>query len=198
MPLILMSSLAAGLLASTFNFVDSSITLSGAVDYVLAIFIFIVSVDVGASITRGVVSNLGIDALKLATSTLLGSIIVGFLVALLPGVNPIMVLSAAMGMGWYTLAGPLVSASLGAAPGAIAFFSNFVRELFTFLTYPLFASKFGKRNAITLGGATTMDTTLTVISAVGGSKVAAVSFMHGLITTLFVPVLITLILSFAR
>jgi uncharacterized membrane protein YbjE (DUF340 family) len=100
-----------------------------------------------------------------------------------------------MGMGWYTLAGPLITASLGTMAGAVAFFSNFIRELFTFLAYPVFASRLGKRNAITLGGATTMDTTLTIVSAVGGRETAAVSFLHGLIISLLVPFLLAFALT---
>ena len=95
-----------------------------------------------------------------------------------------------------TLDGPLVASYLGSVAGATAFFSNFIRELFTFVAYPFFRSQLGSRNAICLGGATTMDTTLTVVSAVSGPDVGAVSFLHGVIVTLLVPILVSLALMY--
>jgi uncharacterized membrane protein YbjE (DUF340 family) len=154
-----------------------------------------VSVDVGAGLDRRTVSSLGKDALLLSAGTVMGSLMVGLAFSFVPSLGMKGALAASLGMGWYTLDGPLVTASLGALAGATGFLSNFLRELFTFLAYPVFRRRLGSRSSISLGGATTMDTTLTVISAVGGEEVAALSFLHGVIITILVPFLVSLALA---
>jgi uncharacterized membrane protein YbjE (DUF340 family) len=114
---------------------------------------------------------------------------------LLLGVGLKVTLSAALGMGWYSLAGPLVTASLGSVAGATAFTANLLRELFTIVAYPFFFRRAGGRNSIALGGATTMDTTLPVVSSVGGADAAALGFMHGVLIAILVPPLMALALA---
>jgi len=197
MPLLLVGSLAAGLLVSSLGFDGvTSAEVSPFVDYLLIIFIFIVSVDVGAGLDRKTVSSLGKDAILLSSGTVAGSALVGLAFSFIPALGLRGSMAVALGMGWYTLDGPLVTASMGALAGATGFLSNFFRELLTFVVYPSFRRRLGGRNSISLGGATTMDTTLTVISGVGGQEVSALSFLHGVIVTLMVPFLVSLALAF--
>jgi uncharacterized membrane protein YbjE (DUF340 family) len=196
MPVLLIGSLIAGLLLSSADLRGvSSAEMSPYVEYLLMIFVFIVSVDVGAGLDRRTVSSLGRDALLLSAGTVTGSLIAGLAFSLVPSLGLKGALAASLGMGWYTLDGPLVTASMGALAGATGFLSNFLREVFTFIAYPSFRRRMGARNSISLGGATTMDTTLTVISGVGGKEVGALSFLHGVIITLIVPFLVSLALS---
>jgi uncharacterized membrane protein YbjE (DUF340 family) len=197
MPAILVSSLLAGLLVSLVDLQGvTSDELSPVVGYLLMIFIFIVSVDVGAGLDRRTVGQLGQDAVFLSAATSTGSLAVGLVLSPLLGLGLKATVATTLGMGWYTLDGPLVASYLGSVAGATAFFSNFIRELFTFVAYPFFRRRVGSRNAICLGGATTMDTTLTVVSAVSGPEVGAVSFLHGVILTLLVPFLVSFALTF--
>jgi uncharacterized membrane protein YbjE (DUF340 family) len=196
MPALLVGSLLSGLLVSSFTL--NGVTpdqVSTLVDILLMAFVFIVSVDVGAGLDRRKVSSLGRDALLLSAGTVTGSLLAGLAFSFIPSLGLKGALAASLGMGWYTLDGPLVTASLGVLAGATGFFSNFLRELFTFFAYPIFRRMLGGRSSISLGGATTMDTTLTVISAVGGNEVGALSFLHGVIITLLVPFLVTLALT---
>ncbi len=196
MPVLLVTSLVAGLILSSLDLKGvTSADVSPFVDYLLIIFVFIVSVDVGSGLDRKTVSSLGRDALLLSTGTVVGSVVVGLAFSIVPSLGLRGSMAVALGMGWYTLDGPLVTASLGALAGATGFLANFLRELFTFVAYPIFRKRLGGRSSISLGGATTMDTTLTVISGVGGKEVGALSFLHGVIITLIVPFLVSLALS---
>jgi uncharacterized membrane protein YbjE (DUF340 family) len=66
------------------------------------------------------------------------------------------------------------------------------REVATFIIYPLLSRKY-PIEAITIGGATTMDTTLPVISKVTNNTIAMIAFIHGFILTLTIPVIIPVI-----
>jgi uncharacterized membrane protein YbjE (DUF340 family) len=196
MPILLVGSLAVGLMLSSMDLKGvTPAEVSPFVDYLLMLFVFIVSVDVGVGLDRKTISSLGRDALLLSAGTVAGSIIVGVAFSFVPSLGLKGSMAAALGMGWYTLDGPLVTASMGALAGATGFLSNFLRELFTFFAYPVFRVRLGGKSSISLGGATTMDTTLTVISGVGGQEVGALSFLHGVIITLMVPFLVSLTLA---
>ncbi|MEM1750753.1 MAG: lysine exporter LysO family protein [Desulfurococcaceae archaeon] len=132
-------------------------------------------------------------ALMLAASTVIGSALGGIIVgALIEGsLKPY--LAVALGMGWYTFTGPFLSIT-NSYWGLLGFTSNVLREAATFIIYPLLAKKFSIE-AISIGGATTMDTTLPVIARYGGEKAALTALVHGFILTLLIPILIPLIME---
>ena len=67
------------------------------------------------------------------------------------------------------------------------------RELLTLLTIPLLARYCGKLAPITAAGATSIDTTLPLISATLGEKYVIFAIFHGIIVDISVPVLIWLL-----
>ncbi|WP_290396855.1 LysO family transporter, partial [uncultured Duncaniella sp.] len=54
---------------------------------------------------------------------------------------------------------------------------------------------FGPLAPISSGGATSMDTTLPIITAVSGNKFAVLSVYHGFVVDLSVPLLVSLFCS---
>jgi len=66
-----------------------------------------------------------------------------------------------------------------------------VREVFTLLGAPLMVRWFGKLAPISVGGATTMDTTLPILTNVCGKDLVIVSIFHGFIVDFSVPFLVT-------
>jgi uncharacterized membrane protein YbjE (DUF340 family) len=80
--------------------------------------------------------------------------------------------------------------------GVIALLANISREIITLLFTPLFVKIFGKLAPISAGGATSMDTTLPIISRFSGHDYAIVSVVHGTILTILVPFLVSFILTF--
>jgi uncharacterized membrane protein YbjE (DUF340 family) len=116
----------------------------------------------------------------------LGSILAGLIGGLILRINVAGAMAVSAGMGWYTLAGPLVGQLFGAELGTLGFTANFFRELLTIAAIPLLI-KIGKYAPVASGGATTMDTTLPVIVRYCGKDVLITAFSNGLILTLIAP-----------
>ena len=100
-------------------------------------------------------------------------------------------LAVGSGMGYYSLSSVLITQYRGPELGAVALLSNIVREVFTLLGAPLMVRWFGKLAPISVGGATTMDTTLPILTNVCGKDLVIVSIFHGFIVDFSVPFLVT-------
>ncbi len=74
----------------------------------------------------------------------------------------------------------------------IALLANIIREMITLLLTPLIAKRFGPLAPISSGGATTMDTTLPIITQSVGQRYVALSIYHGFVTDFTVPFLVTM------
>lgn len=100
-------------------------------------------------------------------------------------------LAVGSGMGYYSLSSVLITQSRGAELGTIALLANIVREVITLLGAPLMVRWFGKLAPISVGGATTMDTTLPILTNACGKDFVIVSIFHGFIVDFSVPFLVT-------
>ena len=100
-------------------------------------------------------------------------------------------LAVGSGMGYYSLSSVLITQSKGAELGTIALLANIVREVITLLGAPLMVKWFGKLAPISVGGATTMDTTLPILTNACGKDFVIVSILHGFIVDFSVPFLVT-------
>ena len=83
----------------------------------------------------------------------------------------------------------------GAELCTIALLSNIMREIITLLCAPLLVRWFGNLAPISAGGATTMDTTLPIITRCSGQQFVVVSIFHGFMTDFSVPFLVTFFCS---
>lgn len=70
--------------------------------------------------------------------------------------------------------------------------ANIIREMITLLLTPLLAKWFGPLAPISSGGATTMDTTLPIITQTVGLRYVALSIYHGFVTDFTVPFVVTM------
>ena len=100
-------------------------------------------------------------------------------------------LAVGSGMGYYSLSSIFITEYRGAELGTVALLANIFRELAALLLAPFLARRFGKLAPISVGGATTMDTTLPVITRSVGPEYVAVSVFHGFVTDFSVPFLVT-------
>ena len=100
-------------------------------------------------------------------------------------------LAVGSGMGYYSLSSVLITQSRGAELGTIALLANIVREVITLLGAPIMVRWFGKLAPISVGGATTMDTTLPILTNACGKDFVIVSIFHGFIVDFSVPFLVT-------
>lgn len=101
-------------------------------------------------------------------------------------------LAIGSGFGYYSLSSIFITEFKGTEMGTVALLSNIMREITTLLCAPLLARVFGKLAPISAGGATSMDTTLPIITHCSGERFAILSIYHGFIVDLSVPFLVTL------
>jgi len=73
----------------------------------------------------------------------------------------------------------------------VALLANIARELITLLASPLLVRWFGPLAPISVGGATSMDTTLPIISRYSGKDLVTLSVFHGFCMDFSVPFLVT-------
>lgn len=101
-------------------------------------------------------------------------------------------LAVGAGFGYYSLSGIFISDLRSAELGTVALLCNILRELFTLVAAPLVARWAGPLAAVSIGGATSFDTTLPVITCAAGRPYAVVAVFHGCALDLSVPFLVTL------
>lgn len=100
-------------------------------------------------------------------------------------------LAVGAGFGYYSLSSIFIADLRGAELATVALLCNILRELFTLLAAPLVARCFGPLAAVSIGGATTFDTTLPIITRAAGRPYAVVSIFHGCVMDFSVPFLVT-------
>ena len=165
--------------------------------YALYFLMFLVGIGVGAD-TRS------LKALKSNTfkifliplTTIIGTAIgVSLIYLIIPGLSFKEVQAVGSGYGYYSLSSIIITETYSKSLGVVALLSNVMREVITLLAAPLIAVYFGKIAPICSGGATSMDTTLPIITMASGKEYAIVSLFHGIVLTILVPFIVSLILS---
>ena len=112
-------------------------------------------------------------------------------------------LAVGSGFAYYSLSSilitelkePTLGAQLAAELGTIALIANIIREIFALLGAPLFVRYFGRLSPICAGGATTMDTTLPIITRYCGKDLVFVSIFHGILVDFTVPFFVSFFCS---
>lgn len=161
--------------------------------YVLYILMFLVGISIGQdreALKALRQQNLRIMLVPLATitGTLAGTAAISCFVE---GRSLMDCLAVGAGFGYYSLSSVFITQYKGAEWGTVALVSNILRELIALLGAPLLVRYFGKLAPISVGGATTMDTTLPVISRYSGKQFVVISVVHGMTVDFCVPFLVT-------
>jgi uncharacterized membrane protein YbjE (DUF340 family) len=113
-------------------------------------------------------------------------------------------LAIGSGFAYYSLSSVLITelreASYGIQAatelGTIALIANIMREIMALLGAPLFVKYFGRLAPICAGGATTMDTTLPIITRYSGKEFVFIAIFHGILVDLSVPFFVSFFCSF--
>ena len=100
-------------------------------------------------------------------------------------------LAVGSGFGYYSLSSIFITQYKGPELGTVALLANIIREVFTLLGAPLLVKYFGPLSPISCGGATTMDTTLPIITRTSGEDFVILSLFHGFLVDFSVPFLVT-------
>ncbi|MCY4046342.1 MAG: lysine exporter LysO family protein [Cellvibrionales bacterium] len=124
-------------------------------------------------------------------STLLAAAFIGWLM----GMPILKALAVSSGFGWYSLSGVLIAEKFGPIYGTVAFCNDVLREVIAFILIPTIIKKY-PLTAIGVGGATTIDFTLPMIQAQGGTRYVPIAIVSGFLLSVFVPVLIGLFSHF--
>ena len=98
----------------------------------------------------------------------------------------------ACGMGWYSLAGVLLTDLSSAQAGSVAFLANLMREIVSFALIPPIAKHLNHFTAIAPAGATSEDTTLPMLIRHTSEEVVVLSVFNGVLCSAAVPIAIDL------
>ena len=191
--LIIVAFFIAGLLLARWGWIPSSLSEGDVSIWALYALMFLVGISIGSD-TQALKAIRGqhwkILWVPVATwaGTLAGTALASLL---LPSRNLADCLAVGSGFGYYSLSSIFITEYRGAELGTIALAANIIREIITLLSAPLLVCWFGKLAPICTGGATTMDTTLPVITRFSGKEFVVISIFHGFIVDFSVPFLVT-------
>jgi len=189
---IILISVALGIIAGRLGIgAGHEVLLSKTGVFALNAMVFLVGISLGANKEAGErLRTVGFKAILPPLAVALGSIIGAALAGVALKMNVFEAMAVGAGFGWYSFSGVILHQMVGAQLGAIAFLSNVFRELLAVVSIPFVRKKFGKLAAIAPGGATSMDTTLPIISREAGLEIAALGFLSGAILSAIVPLLV--------
>lgn len=191
--LIILAFFAVGCVISYLGLIPSSIIQSDLSSYVLYGLMFLVGLNIGYD--KEILNTLKKTRPKVILvplATLVGTLVgCGLISIAIPKYNLFECMAVGSGFGYYSLSSIFITQYKGAELGTIALLSNIIRELITLLFAPLLVMYFGKLAPISAGGATTMDTTLPIITKYSGSEFVLIAIFHGITLDLCVPFLVT-------
>jgi uncharacterized membrane protein YbjE (DUF340 family) len=198
--LLIISFFTVGFLLGISGKLPQNLVSSDWSTYTLYILMFLAGVGIGADRQSWqVISAIHLKIFLVPAGIIVGTFTGVTLVAqLLPSLQLREVLAVGAGFGYYSLSSIFISELHSQTLGVIALVSNIFREIFTLLFAPILVKYFGKLAGIASGGATSMDTTLPVISKYSGREYAVISLFSGIVLTILVPFLVTFILKVGK
>lgn len=174
--------------------------------YVLYLLMFQVGLSIGSDKKlKDILGSIRPKLLLVPFATIAGTLVFSALVSLLLTQWSVFdCLAVGSGFAYYSLSSILITqlkeSSLGVQLatelGTIALMANIMREIMALLGAPLFVKYFGRLSPICAGGATTMDTTLPIITRYSGKDLVFISIFHGVIVDFTVPFFVSFFCSF--
>ncbi|MGE4590084.1 MAG: lysine exporter LysO family protein [Acidaminococcaceae bacterium] len=162
----------------------------------LSFMVFVAGIEIGANrhIVKKICNPKGLALMAvIPTAVVIGSIVGGGIAGMLTGMKVEDAVLVSAGLGWYSLSSVVISTMYSVEIGTISFLTNVLRETLSFVLIPLVA-RYNKIMSIGIGGASTMDSTLPVIIKYTDLHTGIFGFANGLILTLLVPVLLSLLM----
>ncbi|WP_300673377.1 lysine exporter LysO family protein [Desulfoluna sp.] len=188
----------AGVLAGLFADLPAVVTESDLTLWVLYALIFFVGIGIGgdAAASFSVLKKSNIRIFLIPVAITFGSLTGAAVASLfLADISIRDALAIGSGLGYYSLSSIYITEMRGEVLGTISLLSNILREIVTLLAAPLLAAWFGRTAPIAAAGATAMDTTLPIIIRSSGKEFAILAIFSGIVLTIAVPILVTVILS---
>ena len=185
----LVIGLLYGMSGIDFTFLN---IISENTDLVLYILMFSVGISIGMQ--RGILSKIKEYHLKIfiiPIGIIIGSFLGGVICSLILKMPIGYGTAITSGLGWYSLAGVTISSLANVELGSIAFMSNLMREMFSFILIPFLAVRLNYYTCIASAAATSEDTTLPLILKYTNEETVVLSVFNGVICSLMVPILIS-------
>lgn len=197
MVLLALAALVLGVLWGSFGPVGTPLDLiSDNSDLILYALMFFVGISIGLNKTiLQKIREYHIKVFIIPFGIVVGSVVAGVVCGLLTGVGARNGAAIAGGMGWYSLAGVMLTEMAGAQMGSVAFLSNLMREMLSFFSIPWISRHLNYYSCIAPAGATSEDTTLSMMVRYTSEEVVVMSVFNGIICSAVVPVLIRLCYS---
>lgn len=196
--LIIVGFFVLGIIVGLWDVIPDSFVNSDVSYYALCCLMFCVGISIGCdtSVLKSF-KEVNPRLMMLPIMTILGTLAGCAAVSILLGHRQLTdCLAIGSGFGYYSLSSIFITQYRGAELGTIALLANISREILTLLCAPLLAKYFGRLAPISVGGATTMDTTLPIITRYTGESFIIVSIFHGFCVDFSVPFLVTFFCSF--
>ncbi|MCU4157483.1 lysine exporter LysO family protein [Carboxylicivirga sp. A043] len=196
--LIILAFFAVGLVGGIYDAFPSWLLSEDLTTYALFILMFLVGISIGSDKNAFyVLRKLNFKVILVPLTVVVGSLVGTSLISiLLSDINVKEAMAVGAGFGYYSLSSIFIGQLHSQELGVIALLSNIFREIITLLAVPVLVKYFGKLAGIATGGATAMDTTLPVIVKFTGKDYGIIAIFSGIVLTILVPVLVTMILEF--
>ena len=186
--LIILFFFCSGVVLSRLELIPAYLLEHDCTVYALWLLMLLVGISIGSDRRLGeILRTLRPRVLLLPMATTVGTFAGTALVSLFLTYSVSECMAVGAGFAYYSLSSIFISQYKGPELGTIALISNIARELITLLLTPLLAKLFGPLIPISCGGASTMDTTLPVITRYCGKEWIFVSIVHAMILDFSVP-----------
>ena len=186
--LIILFFFCSGVLLARMGLIPAYLIEHDFTVYALWLLMLLVGISIGSDRRLGeILRTLRPRVLLLPMATTAGTFAGTALVSLFLTYSVSECMAVGAGFAYYSLSSIFISQYKGPELGTIALISNIARELITLLLTPLLARHLGPLIPISCGGASTMDTTLPVITRYCGKEWIFVSIVHAMILDFSVP-----------
>ena len=186
--LIILFFFCSGVLLARVGLIPTYLVEHDFTVYALWLLMLLVGISIGSDRRLGeILRTLRPRVLLLPMATTAGTFAGTALVSLFLTYSASECMAVGAGFAYYSLSSIFISQYKGPELGTIALISNIARELITLLLTPLLARHLGPLIPISCGGASTMDTTLPVITRYCGKEWIFVSIVHAMILDFSVP-----------
>ena len=196
--LLVLGSFIMGVLVGLYHLLPDTIHNSDYTIYALATLLFLLGISIGYD--KSIFTTLRRSKpviLLVPLATIIGTLLGTALISLLFSQYSVFdIMAVGSGFGYYSLSSIFITQYKGAELGTIALAANIIRELSTLIVAPLLVTHFGKLTPIAAGGATSLDTTLPIITRSSGTEFVFIAIFHGLMLDLSIPFLVSFLCQF--